>query len=134
MIGNIIGNAVRYTPSGGRIDIGMSCTPDAVTITIADTGIGIPPERMADLFGLFTQGDRTSDRNSSGLGLGLALVQKLVAPHGGAVSAFSAGEGPGSVFWICGLSFLISASNGIDVAYPCACHDAWSEHAYPHLS
>lgn len=100
VIGNILGNAVRYTPAGGRIDIGMALAEDVLQITIADTGVGISPERMPDLFGLFTRGERTSDRNSSGLGLGLALVQKLVALHGGTVVAFSEGEGMGSAFTV----------------------------------
>ena len=100
VIGNIFGNAVRYTPAGGRIDIAMSCAPGAVVIKVTDTGVGIPPERISDLFGLFTRGEISSDRNSSGLGLGLALVQKLVELHGGTVSAFSAGEGHGSAFTV----------------------------------
>lgn len=100
VIGNIVGNAVRYTPAGGRIDVALSQDEDAVVIRVADTGAGIAPERMPALFGLFTRGDRSSDRNNSGLGLGLALVQKLVELHGGSVSAFSAGEGQGSCFTV----------------------------------
>lgn len=100
VIGNIFGNAVRYTPEGGHVEIAMSRDAGAVVIKVTDTGVGIPPERMSDLFGLFTRGETTSDRNSSGLGLGLALVQKLVELHGGTVSAFSAGEGLGSSFTV----------------------------------
>lgn len=100
VIGNIVGNAVRYTPAGGRIDIVLNQNQDTVLITVTDTGAGIAPERIPTLFGLFTRGDRSSDRNDSGLGLGLALVQKLVELHGGTVSAFSAGEGQGSCFTV----------------------------------
>lgn len=100
VVGNILGNAVRYTPAHGQIDIFLECTADVVTITVADTGIGIAPEKMPELFGLFTRGERTSDRNSSGLGLGLALVQKLVELHGGTVAAASDGEGKGSTFTV----------------------------------
>jgi PAS domain S-box-containing protein len=100
VIGNIFGNAVRYTPPGGHVEIAMSRDAGAVVIKVSDTGVGIRPERISDLFGLFTRGETTSDRNSSGLGLGLALVQKLVELHGGTVSAFSAGEGLGSSFTV----------------------------------
>ncbi|HEY0491746.1 MAG TPA: PAS domain-containing sensor histidine kinase [Telluria sp.] len=100
IIGNIAGNAVRYTPTGGRIDIAMSQAAGAVVIKVTDTGVGISKERMPEVFGLFTRGESTSERNSSGLGLGLALVQKLVELHGGTVSAFSEGEGKGSAFTV----------------------------------
>ena len=100
IVANIFGNAVRYTPAGGRIDIAMSHAPGAVLIRVTDTGVGISQEGMPDVFGLFTRGEKTSDRNSSGLGLGLALVQKLVELHGGTVSAFSEGEGKGSTFTV----------------------------------
>ncbi|MCC6072992.1 ATP-binding protein [Massilia sp. GCM10020059] len=100
VVGNIVGNAVRYTPAGGRIDVALSQDEDAVMLRVSDTGVGIAPERLPALFGLFTRGDRSSDRNESGLGLGLALVQKLVELHGGTVSAFSAGEGQGSCFTV----------------------------------
>lgn len=100
VVGNVFGNAVRYTPAGGSIGIAMSRDAGVVLVKVTDTGVGIPPERMSDLFNLFTRGESTSDRNSSGLGLGLALVQKLVELHGGTVSAFSAGEGLGSSFTV----------------------------------
>ncbi len=100
VISNIFGNAIRYTPAGGRIAIDMSRTPDAVVIVLSDTGMGIHAERMAELFGLFTQANRTNDRNGSGLGLGLALVQKLVELHDGTVTGFSRGEGQGSAFTV----------------------------------
>jgi signal transduction histidine kinase len=100
VVGNIVGNAIRYTPAGGRIEIGMSRDAGAVVITVTDTGVGISPERMSEVFGLFTRGEKTSDRNSSGLGLGLALVQKLVELHGGTVTACSEGEGKGSTFTV----------------------------------
>lgn len=100
VVGNIVGNAIRYTPAGGRIEIAMSHGPGTVVIRVTDTGVGISPERMPELFGLFTRGEKTSDRNSSGLGLGLALVQKLVELHGGTVTAFSEGEGTGSAFTV----------------------------------
>lgn len=100
VVSNIFGNAVRYTPAGGRIAIDMSRTPNAVVIVVSDTGMGIHAERMAELFGLFTQANRTSDRNGSGLGLGLALVQKLVELHDGTVTGFSDGEGLGSTFTV----------------------------------
>lgn len=98
VVANIVGNAVRYTPAGGDIRIAIAPGAATLAITVTDSGVGIPADRMADLFGLFTRGERSSDRNSSGLGLGLALVQKLVELHAGTVTAFSAGEGQGSTF------------------------------------
>lgn len=99
-VGNLLGNAARYTPDGGRIDVTVTREGEMVTLAVQDSGVGIAPEKIAGLFDLYTQVDRTSDRNSSGLGLGLTLVRTLVELHSGTVAAFSAGEGAGSTFTI----------------------------------
>src|SRR6185295_1090065 len=72
----------------------------AVTLTVRDTGMGIEPELLPQLFGIFTQADRTLDRSRGGLGLGLALIRGLVELHGGTVSAHSEGVGQGAEFVI----------------------------------
>jgi PAS domain S-box-containing protein len=98
VVGNLLGNAARYTLDGGRIDVELQREQDLVSLAIRDSGVGIAPAKIAGLFDLYTQVDRTSDRNSSGLGLGLTLVRTLAELHGGTVSAFSDGEGAGSTF------------------------------------
>lgn len=99
-VGNLLGNAARYTPEGGRIDVTLTREGDMVVLAVRDSGVGIAPEKIAGLFDLYTQVDRTSDRSSSGLGLGLTLVRTLVELHAGTVAAFSAGRGAGSTFTI----------------------------------
>ena len=95
---NILNNAAKYTPDGGRIALSLETTPAQVKITVSDNGIGIAPELRAHVFELFAQAERTPDRSQGGLGLGLALVKSLVELHKGQVSCSSAGPGRGSSF------------------------------------
>jgi signal transduction histidine kinase len=99
-LGNVLGNAAKYTERGGRIE--LTCEPHGaeVEIRVRDNGIGIPAELLPRIFDLFTQLDRRTDHSASGLGIGLALVRRLVEMHGGSVSALSAGAGAGSEFVI----------------------------------
>jgi PAS domain S-box-containing protein len=99
-VANLLGNAARYTPEGGSIDVTLTREAEMVVLAVRDSGVGIAPEKIAGLFDLYTQVDRTSDRSSSGLGLGLTLVRTLVELHAGTVGAFSAGKGAGSTFTI----------------------------------
>lgn len=99
-IGNVLSNAAKYTERGGLITLSAAQTGSEVEIRIRDNGIGIPPELMPMLFNLFTQLDRSSGPAQSGLGIGLALVQRLVEMHGGSVTAHSDGPGRGSEFVI----------------------------------
>jgi signal transduction histidine kinase len=99
-IGNVLGNAAKYTPRGGRIELTVAQDDAHVAIGVRDNGIGIPAERLPHIFALFTQLDRRSDHPHSGLGIGLALVQRLIEMHGGTVSAHSEGAGRGSEFLI----------------------------------
>jgi signal transduction histidine kinase len=98
VVGNLLRNAIRYTPDGGKITVAMAADDCAVTIRVVDNGIGLPAELMPHLFDLYVQGERATIRNGGGLGLGLALVKSLVEAHDGTVSAQSDGAGLGSTF------------------------------------
>jgi signal transduction histidine kinase len=99
-LGNVLGNAAKYTERGGHVTLAATESGSEVAIRVRDNGIGIPAELMPMIFNLFTQLDRTSGPPQSGLGIGLALVQRLVEMHGGSVSARSDGLGKGSEFLI----------------------------------
>jgi signal transduction histidine kinase len=94
---NLITNATKYTPSGGRIEIVAETADDRLEITVRDNGIGIPAEKLSEIFELFAQVDRTFD-GGGGLGIGLTLVRQIVELHGGTVEARSDGIGRGSEF------------------------------------
>ncbi|HEX6209243.1 MAG TPA: ATP-binding protein [Methylomirabilota bacterium] len=100
VVWNLLSNAVKFTPREGHIRISLQRVSSHVEIVIADSGQGIAPEVLPHVFERFQQGDSTSTRRHTGLGLGLALVRHLVELHGGTVEASSAGEGQGSTFTI----------------------------------
>jgi signal transduction histidine kinase len=93
---NLLTNATKFTPEGGRIAITVERTRGQVEIRIKDTGIGIPPDVLPYVFDRFRQADSTTTRSYGGLGLGLAIVRQLVELHGGTVEATSAGAGMGA--------------------------------------
>ena len=97
---NILANAAKYTEPGGEISIRTHGDEDSVFIEISDTGAGIPPELLPHVFDLFVQSDRTLDRAQGGLGVGLAVVKRLIEMHEGEVTARSDGLGRGSTFEI----------------------------------
>ncbi|HEY1875215.1 MAG TPA: response regulator [Steroidobacteraceae bacterium] len=99
-LGNVLGNAAKYTDRGGRIELRCCRQAADIEIRVRDNGIGIPAELLPRIFDLFTQLDRRYDSSSSGLGIGLALVRRLVEMHGGSITAHSAGAGAGSEFVI----------------------------------
>jgi signal transduction histidine kinase len=100
VITNLLDNAIKYTPSGGRIVIRLRQEAGCAILEISDNGIGMGPELLPHVFEVFVQGEHALDRTQGGLGIGLALVQQLVNLHGGTVSADSAGQGQGSRFQV----------------------------------
>jgi signal transduction histidine kinase/ActR/RegA family two-component response regulator len=100
VVSNLLNNAAKYTPHGGRIALSTRREGDRVVISVADTGIGIAREALPEVFEMFTQVGRTRDRSQGGLGIGLALVRRLVDLHGGRVTAVSPGPGEGSTFTV----------------------------------
>ena len=100
IVNNIVGNAVKYTPAGGSVRVRLTVEGGDAVLRVEDNGYGIAPELLPRIFDLFVQGERTLDRAQGGLGIGLTLVRRLVALHGGTVSASSDGPGRGSVFTV----------------------------------
>ncbi len=100
VVSNLLNNAAKYTKQGGiiEIDLGIDIDNNRTVLDVKDNGLGIAPEALAEVFDLFTQGERTPDRSQGGLGIGLALVRSLVQLHGGDVLAISAGLQQGSTF------------------------------------
>ncbi|WP_313032521.1 ATP-binding response regulator [Massilia alkalitolerans] len=97
---NLLDNALKYTPAGGGIDVGVAQSGEDVVLTVRDTGVGIPEELLPHVFDVFVQGAISIDRSQGGLGIGLSLVRRLVELHGGSASAHSDGSGSGSTFMI----------------------------------
>jgi signal transduction histidine kinase len=100
VVANLLANAVKYTPDGGRVQLRSALHENEVVITVEDNGVGMPPEFIPHAFELFSQVAPTSDRAAGGLGLGLALVKSLVELHGGKVACSSEGRGKGSQFTV----------------------------------
>ncbi len=100
VFGNLLNNAIKYTQHGGSIEIGLALQAEAVVVAVRDDGAGIPPVVLGRVFDMFAQVDRTLDRAQGGLGIGLALVRKLLDLHGGTVEASSEGADRGSTFTV----------------------------------
>jgi CheY-like chemotaxis protein len=100
MISNLLNNASKYTPNGGNVELSVRRDGEDVVISVRDDGIGIPPDRLEDVFQMFEQVNTPLDRSQGGLGIGLALVRRLVEMHGGSVHATSDGNGKGSTFTV----------------------------------
>ncbi|MGC3997510.1 MAG: PAS domain S-box protein [Anaeromyxobacter sp.] len=98
VLGNLLHNAAKFTPAGGRVTVTVEEQEPSAVVRVADTGAGIDREMMPSIFEPFTQAKQTLARSEGGLGLGLALVRSLVALHGGEVSAVSEGPGHGTEF------------------------------------
>ena len=100
VISNLLNNAARYTPKGGRIALCVERNGDEAVITVTDNGIGIAPDALEAVFRMFTQVGQAQQPGSGGLGIGLSLVRSLVELHGGSVRADSAGTNAGSRFTV----------------------------------
>jgi CheY-like chemotaxis protein/anti-sigma regulatory factor (Ser/Thr protein kinase) len=100
VLANLLNNAAKYTDPGGRISLEVARDGEVAVMTVRDTGIGIAPGMLGRVFDLFVQTDPHDGRSQGGLGLGLALVRRLVEMHGGTVHAASEGPGRGSEFMV----------------------------------
>ena len=96
VVSNLLSNAMKYTPAGGRISLTLTRTGDMATMRVRDTGVGMSGHLLPRIFDLFVQGERGLDRREGGLGIGLTLVKRLVEMHHGTVAATSEGPGKGS--------------------------------------
>ncbi len=98
IIANLLNNAAKYTPAGGHIQVSAGREGDEAVISVVDSGIGIAKDMLPRVFDMFAQVDRSMERSQGGLGIGLALVKRLVDMHGGSVTAASGGAGLGCTF------------------------------------
>ncbi|HQR36034.1 MAG TPA: PAS domain S-box protein [Blastocatellia bacterium] len=100
VVWNLLSNAIKFTPAGGLIEVRLERLENKALLIVSDTGQGIDPEFLPHIFDRFRQADSSSKRQQGGLGLGLAIVKHIVELHGGAIYAYSRGEGQGSDFMI----------------------------------
>ncbi|UFP95640.1 ATP-binding protein [Gloeobacter morelensis] len=100
VVWNLLANAVKFTPNGGRVRVRLARRGTAAEVAVSDSGQGIAPHLLPHVFERFRQADSSSTRSHGGLGLGLAIVRQLVELHGGTVSAASPGEGQGATFTV----------------------------------
>ena len=97
---NLLSNATKFTPEGGRIDVSLRAKGGHLVVEVTDDGAGIPADFLPFIFDRFRQADASTSRRHGGLGLGLAIARQLVELHGGTLAAFSAGEGRGASFFV----------------------------------
>jgi PAS domain S-box-containing protein len=97
---NLLNNAAKYTPRGGRVELAAQRVAGAVVLTVTDSGMGIPPDKLESVFDMFTQLHDSRMFGHTGLGIGLTLVKRLVEMHGGSVEAQSRGPNQGTTFTI----------------------------------
>jgi signal transduction histidine kinase/ActR/RegA family two-component response regulator len=98
VVGNLLSNAVRFLPQGGRIDVAVTGAGEHVELRVTDNGLGIAPEFLPHVFDRFRQADSSTTRTHAGLGLGLAIARELIELHGGTIRAESRGVGAGATF------------------------------------
>jgi len=97
---NLIGNAIKFTPEGGKVTVALAREHGAMELCIRDTGPGIAPEFLPRVFDAFSQADPSLTRAHRGLGIGLALVQHFVVRQGGTIDVASPGPGQGTTFTV----------------------------------
>jgi signal transduction histidine kinase len=100
VVWNLAMNAIKFTPTGGHIDITVARTGDRADVVLRDTGVGISPDVLPHIFEPFRQEDSSTVRGHGGLGLGLALVKRIIELHGGTARGESAGKGQGATFTV----------------------------------
>jgi PAS domain S-box-containing protein len=113
VVWNLVNNAVKFTPRGGRVQVRLERVSSHVEIIVSDTGVGISAEFLPYVFERFRQAEAGTTRKTGGLGLGLAIVRHIVEMHGGTVRAASAGEGQGATFCV-ELPLMIVRPGGLD--------------------
>jgi signal transduction histidine kinase len=115
VVWNLVNNAVKFTPKGGKVEVTLRRVNSHIEIAVADNGPGIDPELLLRIFDRFQQVDATITRSHGGLGLGLAIAKQLVELHGGQISAYSEGPGTGSKFTVI-LPLSVTKSSAVDDA------------------
>jgi signal transduction histidine kinase len=100
VLANLLDNALRHTPAGGRVTVALDTDPDGVRMSVRDTGEGIPADHLPRVFERFYRADTARDRGHGGSGIGLAIVRALVRAHGGRVAAHSDGPGAGTTITV----------------------------------
>jgi signal transduction histidine kinase/ActR/RegA family two-component response regulator len=118
VLSNLLNNSAKYTPKGGHIELQLKKLPKVALFKVSDNGLGIPPQMLESIFDMFGQVNRTLDRAQGGLGIGLALVRKLVELHNGTVHAESDGPGRGSTFTVLLPLLTIAGEEPLDVEHP----------------
>lgn len=111
---NLLGNALKFTPEGGRVFVTVRASGEMTEVRVADTGLGIEPEFLPYVFDRFRQSDDTAGREFGGLGLGLSIARQLVEAHGGSIQVESEGRGKGAIFTV----HLPATTGASDVAQP----------------
>jgi len=100
IVSNLVGNAIKFTPEHGRVEVSLEYDDSEIRLRVRDTGEGIDKQLLPHIFEPFVQADTTTTRRHGGLGLGLTIVHQLVQLHGGTIQAESHGEGQGAVFTV----------------------------------
>ena len=113
VIWNLLTNAIKFTPGGGTVTVTGATTPEGVELTVRDTGRGIAPDFLPFVFDPFRQAESGANRTAPGLGLGLAIVHRIIEAHGGRVEASSDGAGCGATFRV----YLPAVSTGAGLAF-----------------
>ncbi|MFC7517732.1 response regulator [Herbaspirillum sp. GCM10030257] len=119
VVSNLLNNASKYTPAGGRIALTAARDGNQAVIAVTDNGVGIPEDLLPSVFDMFTQVGQNKEQAQGGLGVGLTLVRRLVELHGGAVTASSEGPGCGSTFTV-RLPLVLQAPAEPDMSLPIA--------------
>ena len=132
IVWNLLTNAVKFTPKGGKIQVKVQHIASHVEIVVTDSGVGISKEFLPYVFDRFRQADASTTRIHGGLGLGLSIVHQLVDLHGGAVSVESEGEGKGATFTIT-LPFVVTDQNEAEAVHPAQSDEVISFEGLPSL-